>query len=256
MKLLKTLPFILAFISLNAQSLGVNGHRIVARIAAEHLTVTAKANLEQITGGQHLAQLSTWPDEIRSDSAWDHSHSWHYLSIDDDESFDGLKRSDKGDVLEALARFEKQLTSPDVAVPEKKQALAFYIHFFGDIHQPLHVGRRDDRGGNDIKVDWFREPSNLHRVWDSAMIERQQLSYSEYAAFLDTVAAKKIKQWQSANYLDYAKESKQLRAQVYNLSELSKLSYDYNYKNINTLNQRMQQAGIRLAGKLNAIFGR
>lgn len=248
---------VLAFSIGEIHAFGANGHRIVARVAENHLTPKAKKSIMKITKGAPLAKLAVWPDEIRSDSNWDYAKAWHFLSIDD-ESFKNLKRSEKGDVLEALSRFEKKLRDTKIVGKERWQALAFYIHLMGDIHQPLHVGRRDDLGGNTIKVKWFNKNSNLHSVWDSGLIENQYLSFREYASFVDSVTTQQKSKWQAASYLDFAKESKKLRNIVYEFgdqkSEPPSLSYEYSYLKINILNQRLVQAGIRLAGKLNFIF--
>ena len=67
---------------------------------------------------------------------------------------------------------------------EKQIALKFLVHLIGDLHQPLHVGKKSDRGGNKIKVKWFGEETNLHQVWDSKMIQLQELSYIEYSDYL------------------------------------------------------------------------
>ncbi len=239
-------------------SFGKNGHRIVAQIAENHLTPKVLQEIMLITNGRSLAQLSTWPDAIRSDKNWDRAKPWHYISIDDHETIENFKRSNRGDVLDALQRFESQLRNPEVKGEKRWQALAFYVHFIADIHQPLHVGRRDDRGGNNIAVKWFGKPSNLHRVWDTQLIEGQQLSYSEYVDFIDHANEEEIIKWQLATYLDYAKESKALRKQVYDFDEQSNgvinLGFNYSDNNINTLNQQLLKAGIRLAGRLNTIF--
>ena len=58
------------------------------------------------------------------------------------------------------------------------------MHIVGDLHQPLHVGNGKDRGGNDVKLDFFWESSNLHRIWDSGIIDQQKLSYTEYSDLL------------------------------------------------------------------------
>ena len=238
----------------NAFALGANGHRIVAKIAEDNLTPSANQALMKLTQGVPLAKLSTWADEIRSDKKWDHAKPWHYISIDDDESFKGLKRSEDGDVLSSLEHFEKQLRSKNITDEKKWQALAFYIHFVGDIHQPLHVGRRDDRGGNTITVKWFGKPTKLHAVWDSSIINNQQLSYTEYADFLNHQTDETVKLWQSATYLDWAKDARALRASVYDIPEDEYLGYGYAYKNTPKLNIQLAKAGIRLAGMLNDIF--
>ena len=54
----------------------------------------------------------------------------------------------------------------------------------GDIHQPLHAGKKKDLGGNLIRVKWFDERTNLHKVWDDGLIDSQKLSYTEYISFI------------------------------------------------------------------------
>ncbi|MCP4698717.1 MAG: S1/P1 nuclease [Gammaproteobacteria bacterium] len=237
---------------------GAKGHRIVGHIAENHLTPEAQARIKKITKGHYLAELSTWPDKARSDPRWKKASPWHYISIDDDETFDAFERNPKGDVLKELESLEKELKDPTVKGEKKWQALAFYIHFMGDIHQPLHVGRRDDRGGNNITVEWFGEKMKLHALWDSGLIEQENLGFREYASFLDNASEKQIKKWQAASYLDYAKESKAMRAKIYDFGKqrtsLPSLGYQYSFENIDDLNQRLLQAGLRLAGKLNEIF--
>lgn len=54
-------------------------------------------------------------------------------------------------------------------------ALAFLVHFVGDLHQPLHAGDKSDKGGNDTHVDYgtYATPRlNLHSIWDGLLAER------------------------------------------------------------------------------------
>ncbi|WP_144395475.1 S1/P1 nuclease [Pleionea sediminis] len=234
---------------------GQNGHRIVAHIAEQNLNKTAKERISQLIQGVPLAKLSTWPDDIKSDERWDHTGPWHYISIADDESFGEVERSKEGDILKSLNQSEKTLSSQTASPQEKWQALAFYVHFVADIHQPFHVGRKDDRGGNDIKVSWFGNYSNLHRVWDTDLIRNQNMSYTEYADFIDDVSPDVIKQWQKSSYIDWAKESKELRATLYDFPQGGRLHYEFAYKNTPIINKRLAQAGFRLAAKLNTLFG-
>jgi hypothetical protein len=129
------------------------------------------------------------------------------------------------------------------------------VHLVGDIHQPLHVGNSTDRGGNDVKVEFMWQKTNLHRVWDSDLIDHQQLSYTEYADWINVATKDQIAAWQSAPILEWANESMGLRPLVYNFPENGKLSYEYNAACITTLNDRLTQAGIRLAHILNQIYG-
>jgi len=241
------------WISQQAFSFGKNGHRIVAHIAEQNLTQAAKINLKKLTKGVPLAKLSTWADEIRSEEKWKDSSPWHYVSVADDVALKNVKHTHKGDILEKLQQVEKQLMNGN-DIQQRWQALAFYIHLVGDVHQPLHVGRKEDRGGNKIKLSWFGDYTNLHKVWDTDLIEFQGLSYVEYADFIDEIDSSLIKQWQSSDYLDWAEESKAMRGNVYDLPESGKLHFEFTHKYTPIINQRLAQAGFRLAAKINQFF--
>lgn len=245
--------------SIQAHSFGQLGHRIVGQIAQDNLTPAAQKKINQLTHGEKLAQMSTWADEIRSDKTWSRSSPWHYVSIEDNETWKTVKRNPDGDVLESLERFEKVLKNPKANNQDKWQALAFYVHFVGDIHQPLHVGHSHDKGGNSIKLKWFGEHTNLHTVWDSKILEQQQLSYTEYSEFLSRITDTQRKEWTGKSYYQWADESKALRDRAYQLEKNYQgeddLRFNYVFINKPIVEQRLQQAGIRLAEKLNEIFG-
>jgi hypothetical protein len=276
-KFITTLSAIMLTLTVQqANAFGPTGHRTVANIAQQHLTVKAQSEIEKIIGKGPLARLATWPDSIRSDNSWRKcSQTWHYISVDDDEVLtENIKRDKRGDILAALKYFEAVLSdkksskkgrqtyhckaSESAKQSPKWQALAFFVHFVGDIHQPLHVGRRDDRGGNDVEVKWFKDDANIHKVWDSKMLDLLGLSYTEYTEFLNHPKSSDVHQWQSSNYLDWAKESKSIRSRVYDFGQSGgsepTLSWQYAYKNQPVLDQRVLKAGVRLAGKLNHIF--
>jgi hypothetical protein len=231
---------------------GANGHRVVGRIAEHHLSPAAARGVACILGGESLAQAATWPDEIRSDPSWDRAKAWHFVDLDDGETYDPAKHPE-GDVTQAIDRFSKVLKDPQADRAAKTEALRFLVHFVGDVHQPLHVGRRADHGGNTIKVNWFGENTNLHSVWDEKIIEAEKLSFTELAEFVDQPTHDEVRAWQSAAVLDWVQESADVRARVYDIGD-GKLSYTYQYQNIPLIKRRLLQAGVRLAGLLNSIF--
>lgn len=242
---------------------GPNGHRIVGEIAERHLTDAARQGVVAVLGEtESLAEAATWPDEIRSDPAWDHAAPWHFISIDDGETLASTARSGEGDVLEAMKRFEAVLRDPEAPKEKKVEALRFYVHFVGDVHQPLHAGRRDDRGGNSIRVRWFREPRNLHSVWDSGLIESRELSFTEYVRFIDDASREEVAAWQAAPYEEWVRESFCVRDRVYDFGaeaarepgEEPRLGFGYAFHQGPLVDRRLLQAGIRLAGHLNAIL--
>jgi hypothetical protein len=244
--LLLTLPF-------PAMAWGPTGHRVVGRIAERHLTPEAARAVAALIGPRSLAQVSTWPDDVRSDPNWKKAEPWHFISIDDAETLATTARDEKGDILEAMERFEKVLRDPQADRQAKEEALKFLVHFVGDVHQPLHVGRRGDRGGNSVTILWFREASNLHSVWDGGMIDSTKLSFSELAEFVDHPTPEEVAAWQRATYADWIQESFDARTQVYDTGNCD-LGYDYIFKNMPLVERRLLQAGVRLAGLLNSIF--
>ncbi len=136
-----------------------------------------------ILGRETLSRVSTWPDEIRSDpeERFKHTLAWHFIDIPDGETVSTARRSPHGDALSALERMEKTLRSPS-ASRGKRYALSFLVHLVADIHQPLHVGNTRDRGGNLCFVRYFGERTNLHAVWDTGLIDRLNLSYTDTRA--------------------------------------------------------------------------
>ena len=245
-----------------AFSFGAKGHRIVATIAQNHLTEITRQAIAELNNGPQLEHLATWPDRIKSDPNWDHAKRWHYISINDDERFKTLQRDPKGDILYALARFEAELSDNALSKSQRRQALAFLVHFVADVHQPLHVGRRDDRGGNSIKVNWRGKTFNLHQVWDSGLIADEKLSESAYVALIDRSSRAQQSVWQDSQYIDWATESKRLRDQIYDFSPnradgrfgRPTLGESYVLRSKVIVKQRLLKAGVRLAGRLNHIF--
>ena len=129
------------------------------------------------------------------------------------------------------------------------------MHLIGDLHQPLHAGNGKDRGGNDIKVIFFRQESNLHRVWDSGMIDRRQLAYTEWTSWLNAkITASQLEAWHETNPAVWIAESIEIREGIY--PEMKELSWDYFYKNSPVVQRRLQQAGVRIAAYLNEVFSR
>lgn len=245
----------LSAISLNAFSWGQTGHRVVGLIAERHLTKKAKKNLEKILKDETLAEVSNYMDFIKSDHAFDHMSPWHYATIPDGKTYADAGTPEEGDVIVTIERLIAELKSKKFTEQDELFAIKCLVHLIGDIHQPLHVGNGDDKGGNDVKLEYFWEESNLHRVWDSGMIDEKQYSYSEYVEWIDHASADQITKWQNDKLMDWANESKEVRPQVYNLPKSMKINYRYNYENEALLNQRLLQAGIRLAGILNEIYG-
>lgn len=249
---------------------GKTGHRVVASIADTQLSGLAKAHIREILGGaESLDEAANWPDEMRSapDAFWQKTATpWHYVTLNG-ITYDHAPP--EGDALQALAHFRSVLRDPKSSLPDQQLALRFIVHLVGDLHQPLHVGKCCDRGGNDVKVKWFGKDTNLHAVWDSALVDDEQLSFIELAAKLERhTSDRDVIDWWDINPRDWISESAQIRDTVYpppakpdpnkklkkGEKPVPELSYGYVYKFTPVMERRLKQAGVRLAAYLNDIY--
>lgn len=249
-----SVTFLLMSVHQSVGAWGQTGHRVIGEVAESHLGAKAKRKLVEILEGESLPMASTWMDEIRFNRKYNYMSDWHWVTIPDGKAYAETKKNSRGDILEAIERIVKELNSKELTKAEEKEHVKILIHLVGDIHQPLHVGTGNDRGGNDIKVKWFGKASNLHRVWDSGIIDNTQLSYNELALSLGKLKKSKVKKLQNTSIYDWAKESMELRNQVYAIGD-GNLGYEYSNQNMNAVRKRLLEAGVRLAGLLNEIYG-
>lgn len=239
---------------------GANGHRIVAEIAERHLLPIARMRIQELIGSYPLASISVWADAYRGTPEGEHTATWHYVNVPDDVEYRVPETDHPTDIVQALRLQEQILRDSTRSSEDHVIALKFLVHFIADIHQPMHVGRASDRGGNDVEVRWFGRPVNLHSLWDSYILDHQQLSYTEYVAFLDFASAADIVAWQSTEYVDWLRESQAVRTDIYAPidaagDEVPNLGWNYFNAAIPIVERRLLQAGIRLAGVLNSIYG-
>lgn len=244
----------LLLISPKAFSWGKTGHRIVGEIAQRNLSNDALKGVKEILGDEDLSRVATWADEIRSNKNFDYTSPWHYVSIPNGKTYFDQKRNKDGDVIEALFRFEETLRDPKASKDDKAMALKFMVHSMGDLHQPLHVGIAEDRGGNTVRLKWFKTEMNLHSIWDEAIVDFEQLSYTEYSTYLNHFTKIEMTDFSKGTFLDWAKESQDLRAVVYDTGGSESAGYEYHHKVKPTMELRLRQAGLRLSKMLNSIF--
>lgn len=250
----KILIIIALFGAYSAGSWGLTGHRVVGLIAQKHLTKKAKKNLHRVLGHQSLAQNANWMDFIKSEPKYNYMKPWHYCTIPDGKTYVETGTPKEGDIIWAITHFKGQLTSDTLTLDEERFAIRALIHLVGDIHQPLHVGNGEDRGGNDVKIKFFWKSSNLHSIWDSGMIDYEKLSFTEWATFVDHNEKGEIERLQNSTPLDWANESKALRSSVYDIGNSKNLTFRYVHDHKAQVELRLKQAGIRLAGLLNEIY--
>lgn len=255
-----TIIFIL-FIPFSSMAWGVLGHRVIGGIAETYLSPKTKAEIKKILGTESVAMASNWADFIKSDGAYDYLSPWHYINVPSGlnavQFYEKLKNDTATNLYTKLQFIIKELKRHNLSKQKKVFYLKLLIHFVGDAHQPMHVGRPGDRGGNDIKLYWFNTPTNLHRVWDEQLVEFQQLSYTEHIKAINHTTAAQREKWQKQHAGTWLFESYQIAEKLYSgVKAEDKLSYNYNYQHVATMNQQLLKGGVRLAGILNEIFGK
>jgi len=273
----KLIVLIILFYSNLSFPWGSTGHRITGLIAENHLNKNSKQKVKTILSGTSLAEISTWADEVRSDpnkKYYDKFAPWHYVEIPDGQTYESSKKNPAGNIIEAIKNMRSILQSKTSTPTQKKEALALIVHFIGDLHQPLHVGNGKDLGGNWCFVKWFGKTINLHKLWDEALIDYSNLSYTEYVYFIDRASKEEIKEISKGTVIDWAHESMLLRDSIYPQAKITdknnprnyckstpaqrikdplmpELGYEYHYKHKKLLDSQLLKAGIRLANILN-----
>ncbi len=252
---------------------GPTGHRVVARIAENHLTPAARAAALDLAGPAGLAPISTWADSIKSDPRYTggvagrpDTRPWHYINLDTIEQFPAESpRSRFGHIIDAIRHFETVLARRDGPRDARVEALRWLVHLYGDLHQPLHVGLALDRGGNTVDVEWFGRRTNLHRVWDSAIIDHTRLSFTEIVQFIDHPSPEAVRAAQRFDLKAWTAEGIAQRPAIYALSPPTSgeaprpkrpaLAYAYFDRHRPVVEERLLTAGLRLAARLNTLLG-
>ncbi|MDB5116848.1 MAG: Nuclease [Mucilaginibacter sp.] len=245
---------------LQTMAWGTNGHRISGQIADDHLTAKARAGVYAILGNESIAMASNWADFIKSDPTYSYLYNWHFIDFERVYSYpemvEFLEHDTNVDAYTKLKFLVSELKKKDLSKENKLLYLHMLIHITEDVHQPMHTAHASDKGGNDFKVNWFSKPTNLHSIWDTELINFQELSYTEYAQAINHATPAQIKDWQSASINKWIFESSQLAEQIYTeIKPGDTLNYKYNFTHLDILNQQLLKGGIRLAGVLNEIFG-
>jgi hypothetical protein len=237
----------------NLSAWGQTGHRVVGHIAQQYLDPIVAKKVATLLEGRKLSMVANWCDHIKSFKEYEHTFWWHFINLEDGLKYHQAKHEKNGDIVEAIERFSKILADEKIGHAKRQEALKWLVHLLGDIHQPLHAGHAKDQGGNLVKLKWFGDPSNLHTVWDTGLIDFQGLSFTELSDSINFSNVKQMQEWQNSNVYDWLDEAMTYRKRVYKLTSKD-LSYKYQANNVDFVNQQLLKAGIRLAGVLNVLL--
>lgn len=272
---------LLGLISRPAAAWWDDGHRIVAEIAARHLSRTARAEIESLLAEvpeyATMPDAATWPDRVaKLDPQFSFMFNSHFVNLESQlepgELYERCLQK-AGCVATGIAWSIEVLRSTRASRAQRAEALRFLIHFVGDAHQPMHAGRTADKGGNEIGALQLvgHSPTadrlNLHAVWDGGLIglemRRHGWDWQRYAAELDgRIDDEKIARWGRGSAYDWVEESRLFAAANGYLHADGKtpirggdtLDAEWVARNLPVVEQRLQQGGIRLALVLEEIF--
>jgi hypothetical protein len=277
----------------SAQAWNAAGHRLVAAIAWQEMSPTARRHAALLLQ-QHpdyrkwtprsqqdwaeadfhaFVECSTWADEIRHDRRFHdedeqatpllpgfpemgrHGH-WHFLNLD----VAAMGRDDgKGELEARLEQLQRQLA--DSHYTYRPYVLPWLVHLVADLHQPLHVGGRNDAGGNAVTVfDPRRRPPevSLHAWWDQlggppslrgraldTEVVRLRRTYPQLSA------GGSVRSWRDESY-------RLARDQAYppGRGEVLRIDEGWRRQAEVTSDRRLLEAGLRLGDLLNRLLSR
>ncbi len=259
-----------------AQAYGRDGHRIVCDLAYRYLSDDARTEVDRLVAQDPqfsaFRDICSWADEVRG-STHRHTAPWHYINQDrNDPQVDAEDCAEGGCITSAIDLHAGIFADRSRSDADRLEALKFLAHWMGDIHQPLHVSIEGDRGGNDISVLWRGERrTNLHRVWDSEIIldymgeewpwasaqERGDIFANELAASIPLAG---VDIYTPLDPIGWAQESHDIvRSREFGYywaraeDDPIEPGDHYYETGLEISKQRLQIAGVRLAGLLNQI---
>jgi hypothetical protein len=204
------------------------GHQTVAQIADRNVKPRTRAAIRELLSHSDLLDTpeckaatiedaSVWADCIKplkdadGKSRFGYAYSWHYENVSICRPFDLTEPCKDGNCVSAqITRDVALLKDKSAPLKDRVQALAFLIHFVGDLHQPLHAGDKGDKGGNDVKAgygDYSPARLNLHSIWDGYLAER---AISQPPALVRRYSPAERTRLAAGTVTDWARESWQV----------------------------------------------
>ena len=236
-----------------ANAFSRTGHQQICQAAYQLLAKDTQQQVDALLAfkpNQSFADGCVWPDEARGEAAYRYTAPHHFINVA--RAAREVKTRDcatVGCLLSAL-KHHGALLKKLPANEQKRQSLLFFSHFIADLHQPLHVSYADDQGGNKTAVYFLKKPSNLHGVWDRALLTELGYEQNELllAEKLATVSTMQQQQWRQGDVLSWANESLAQTLTIYQRYRPGMLLDETAIKRDGPIaERRMQQAAVRLA---------
>lgn len=237
---------------------GGYGHRVIAAIAEWCLRSETQSKIIAIVGESNsLESVSNWASDMEREKR--KTSKWHYIYLPKNRD-DYIPERDcprGGCLISSIEDFAEVLANDSAPLEKREEALKYVVHFIGDLHQPFHCGYREDSGGYDTKVIFARRKTNLHKVWDTDLLARDQMKFEDYVQKLFKRASPDdIKKMQESTILEWMSESRSiLRNHAYTYPSSGILDFAYQDHSLGIIDNQLLKAGVRLAGFLDAVLG-
>ncbi len=229
---------------------GRTGHSIVAQIAFSYLDEKTKTNVMKYLDTLSIELAASWMDNLRNDKSYDYLKPYHYINIEKGENY---HPSTEDNIINGINNAMLKLDNmSNLSKEEIRLNLLILFHLIGDLHQPLHCGYGIDKGGNTVQVSFFGKGSNLHRLWDSDMIEYKKINLDSCLK-TNVYTRKQVRQLKKINIENWMNESRYHLNQVYNFSS-NKIDDEYINYNSPIIKKQLLDAGLRLAKILKKYF--
>jgi hypothetical protein len=238
-------------------------HRASAKLAESRLSPRTRAMIrELLEPGESLADASTWADDHSREIPG--SNAWHFVNVPIWENhYDPRDCRGQGCVVSKIAEFKAALLDSKTPPVRRRTALRFLIHLVQDVHQPMHVADRNDRGGNSVQLRFGRyDNTNLHQVWDSGLLSRAYRNEDALMHNLEVLAKKpEARDWLKGRVEDWADESLLVGRRAYSIPKSDRtlrsgdsIGLEYEIENVPRAADRLARSGVRLAAMLEEIF--
>ena len=242
---------VLACTALQTYAWGPEGHKMVADVAKLYLDKGVEEKVQKYLGKMTFEEASVWMDEIKKDHAYDFMKPWHYINIDKDKTY---VKTDEGNVVNELEKSIALLGNLKALKDDEINTnVKIVFHLTGDLEMPLHDGYGNDRGGNDIKVDFMGAQKNLHYIWDMGIIEYKKITLDDCIKASAKFSKADIKELQKIDVVKWMEESRSLLKNVYDYKDAT-ITEEYITKNVLVIEKQIFIAGVRLAAILNQAF--
>ena len=236
-----------------------DGHNAIGMLALDQLKVDTRERLESVVGElneETVSEACNWPDVIREEQEWEWAKPLHYVNIPRGESDYQASRDCRNGrcATVAIKKFATWLAEPQRGEEARWQGFAWLCHLVADLHQPLHAGFGDDRGGNEVEITVRGEVMNLHYYWDRELASHQVGDWQRLYQHLHTEPLEPIAGSWSSNEVDaWTEESHQLAASMA-YPPANVVTADWEQQAWIIARERMRLAAMRLAWVLETIL--